>query len=144
MPLRYNVSFINKGGSRSLLGPNQGRFFHDTKESAQAWLDACFKNTGEDGLVSVCGEQARGTFRVSTFDCYDHGDAKGWTPEEEKMDPDEALKNAREAVRELIGTEDGGAYNQDAAVSALADAFDALDSWLSKGGFLPQDWQQKK
>lgn len=54
------------------------------------------------------------------------------------MDPDEALKNAREAVIVFYesGQQHGGAE--------LAAAFEALDGWLSQGGFLPQDWQKKK
>ena len=48
------------------------------------------------------------------------------------MDPNAALAK----VRELIG--DG-----DSADVLLVDAFEALDEWLSKGGFLPSDWERK-
>jgi hypothetical protein len=48
-----------------------------TKEDAEAYLVTLFATNGEDRLVEVCGEQARGTFRVDPFDCYDHGDPKG-------------------------------------------------------------------
>jgi hypothetical protein len=57
------------------------------------------------------------------------------------MDPDEALKNAREAAKRLERRPNS--LLLDDAV-ALKDAFEVLDHWLSKGGFLPQDWQQKK
>ena len=76
--IRYNITCINKAGHRVLAAPaNQGHYFYDTREAAQAWLDACFQNTGEDRLVSIWGEQSRGTFRVDAFDCYENGDAKG-------------------------------------------------------------------
>lgn len=45
------------------------------------------------------------------------------------MDPNAALQK----VRELIN--DG-----DSADVLLVEAFEALDDWLSKGGFLPDDW----
>ena len=56
------------------------------------------------------------------------------------MDPDEALKRAREAAQRYKRN-----IPRDPPVAAddLADAFEAIDSWLSNGGFLPQDWQKK-
>lgn len=45
------------------------------------------------------------------------------------MDPNEALKR----IRELIN--DG-----DSADVLLVEAFEALDNWLSRGGFLPSAW----
>jgi hypothetical protein len=65
------------------------------------------------------------------------------------MDPDEALKNAREALAQLRAHQDnneapddasGDAFLRLAAIEELVDAFEALDGWLSKGGFLPKDW----
>lgn len=61
-------------------------------------------------------------------------------PKEKQMDPDEALKNAREALqvfRAWHGRKEG---INEASAEQLADAFEALDGWLSKGGFLPADW----
>ena len=55
------------------------------------------------------------------------------------MDPDEALKTARAAATYILSN--GGHHEQ---CEELAEAFEALDGWLSKGGFLPKDWQQKK
>jgi hypothetical protein len=49
-----------------------------------------------------------------------------------KMDPDAAL----ERIRELIN--DG-----DSADIELVHAFQDLDDWLCKGGFLPKDWNKK-
>lgn len=46
------------------------------------------------------------------------------------MDPDAALKR----IRELIN--DG-----DSADVMLIDAFQGLDEWLCKGGFLPKEWR---
>lgn len=65
------------------------------------------------------------------------------------MDPNEALKNARAALAALRTRLDDGeepTSDTDAEVADhagdLADAFEALDGWLSKGGFLPAAWQR--
>jgi hypothetical protein len=47
------------------------------------------------------------------------------------MDPNEALKRCREMI--------GGKDNR-VGSSEVVEAFQALDGWLSRGGFLPQDW----
>lgn len=46
----------------------------ETREEAEQHLRDVFQNSGEQRLVDVCGEQSRGTFRVDSFECYDHGD----------------------------------------------------------------------
>jgi hypothetical protein len=51
------------------------------------------------------------------------------------MDPNEALIKAREALKRYCVSGD------EAEASDLADAFEALDTWLSKGGFLPDAWK---
>lgn len=63
------------------------------------------------------------------------------------MDPNEALKRAREAARILDNdrcvsrkAREELAVELD-AMTDLAEAFDALDQWISKGGFLPDAWQ---
>ena len=56
------------------------------------------------------------------------------------MDPDEALWRAREYAIRVLNAD---SLESDEAV-ALAEALQALDGWLSRGGFLPEDWQQKK
>lgn len=43
------------------------------------------------------------------------------------MDPNETLKNLRK-----YASDTGGEFGEQ---------FEALDEWLSKGGFLPADWQ---
>jgi hypothetical protein len=55
------------------------------------------------------------------------------------MDPDQALKNARKAAEDMGKYEPGTADWRDAAHD-LADAFEALDTWLTKSGYLPEDW----
>lgn len=71
------------------------------------------------------------------------------------MDPDQALKNAREAAQALrrLQDEDVDPDGRDSDsdlpdpeehASTLLEAFEALDGWLSVGGFLPQDWSAAK
>lgn len=50
------------------------------------------------------------------------------------MDPNETLAALRGAVARLDAGED--------AADDVVEAFEALDSWLSKGGFAPGDWSQ--
>jgi hypothetical protein len=47
------------------------------------------------------------------------------------MDPDATLQ----AIRELVENNDGSPE-----ALALAENFRSLDEWLSRGGFLPTDW----
>lgn len=64
------------------------------------------------------------------------------------MDVDLALFNAREAASKLLA---GSPLMEDDAdkaarleewAGALADAFSALDGWMSKGGFAPDAWRE--
>jgi hypothetical protein len=50
------------------------------------------------------------------------------------MDPDVALVDLREARKSF---EETGLY-EDAV--QLANCVQALDEWMTKGGFLPKDW----
>lgn len=59
------------------------------------------------------------------------------------MDPDEALKNAREAEKSFRSAPIESSAERIAAIK-LADAFEALDEWLSRGGFMPADWRVVK
>ena len=43
------------------------------------------------------------------------------------MDPNETLRMLRRAIERR-------------EIDAIEDLFDALDIWLSSGGFLPDDW----
>ena len=55
------------------------------------------------------------------------------------MDPDVVLEQIRQHSRH-VGNEN---YDQEEVASALAGAFDALDGWLSNGGFVPKAWGPK-
>ena len=60
------------------------------------------------------------------------------------MDPNAALDNLREAVARYNeaydnGDPEGCRY----AAHDLAEAADALDGWITRGGFLPTGWQRK-
>ncbi|MET0351219.1 MAG: hypothetical protein ABW067_15615 [Rhizobacter sp.] len=55
------------------------------------------------------------------------------------MDPDELLHRIREGVAEAL--EESGAKRTD-LVDELAENVNALDDWLSKGGFLPGAWRE--
>jgi len=53
------------------------------------------------------------------------------------MDPNEALRAAREAVDRFLYR------HSPEAAEELAERFVALDDWLTSGGFPPTDWQPK-
>ena len=61
------------------------------------------------------------------------------------MDPNEALKKARAALTACRKANDEGRYDdeRDEAESALSH-FEALDEWLTKGGFMPDAWYQRR
>ena len=52
------------------------------------------------------------------------------------MDPNETLAMIREAMHNAIGDPTLPEYVNDAF-----DAMGALDEWLTRGGFLPIDWE---
>jgi hypothetical protein len=56
------------------------------------------------------------------------------------MDPDEALKQIREVVSKIRNDETARTLDAYAELETITDAFEALDDWLSSGGFLPKDW----
>lgn len=49
----------------------------------------------------------------------------------EQLDPDATLEQLRDAILR----NDDGSYSEQ-----IAELFDALDTWLSSGGFLPAAW----
>lgn len=76
------------------------------------------------------------------------------------MDPNEALRNARAALsahlaadknpviargldRTLSEAEQNGFNELLLAAATLAEAFEALDGWLSSGGFPPDAWASR-
>lgn len=58
------------------------------------------------------------------------------------MDPNETLTKLREIKRRIQANVDTGTPLSPADAPDMADLFEALDDWLSKGGFLPADWQR--
>lgn len=54
------------------------------------------------------------------------------------MDPNELLRRMREYARQAEQG-DSVRYNE----RAIRWCFQELDEWLSKGGFLPKDWERK-
>lgn len=54
------------------------------------------------------------------------------------MDPSETLKRIRELTQEMADTRDPDAALVVAA--SLADHIQALDEWLTNGGYLPNPW----
>ena len=54
------------------------------------------------------------------------------------MDPNVALDRIREMRAELFS--EGEPYDPE-TVRTLIEHVDALDSWISKGGFLPDEWK---
>lgn len=65
------------------------------------------------------------------------------------MDPNEALKRARKAtarIRELQDKDPEALTKEEAEEHEqehenLVESFEALDGWLSNGGFLPTGWK---
>jgi len=63
------------------------------------------------------------------------------------MDPNEALKDAREAADNLFAqfdSEDPSSSAIEQEAHMLAERFAGLDEWLSKDGFLPMDWDKEE
>jgi hypothetical protein len=56
------------------------------------------------------------------------------------MDPSETLRLLRLTIAQMQVDEDPGVLRAHAA--EVAEYFEALDTWLSDGGFLPQPWAQ--
>lgn len=52
------------------------------------------------------------------------------------MDPNKVLKKARAKAERILNDDSNTAEAQ-----AFAEHFQALDEWLSNGGFLPEDWR---
>lgn len=67
------------------------------------------------------------------------------------MDPETTLEIIRSALKNL--NEEARDYDEPLAtqnlvivpeytLDMLTDAWESLDEWLSKGGFLPNDWEE--
>ena len=51
------------------------------------------------------------------------------------MDPNATLAIIRNNIDAIVN-------DIEADIVELAEAFEVLDSWLNKGGFLPTDWER--
>ena len=59
------------------------------------------------------------------------------------MDPDAVLMLIRQRIEQWLEVDDANDFSeQSVMVGELVDALQALDRWLTTGGFLPKDWQQ--
>jgi hypothetical protein len=60
------------------------------------------------------------------------------------MDVNETLRMLRTMADGLIHESDSGASPERVAAigDTLAELVQAMDQWLSRGGFLPTDWQR--
>jgi hypothetical protein len=64
------------------------------------------------------------------------------------MDPEQALAEARAALADYRTAQTNNRDHRDDhlvvdAADRLADAFEALDGWLSAGGYRPDDWNPR-
>ncbi len=59
------------------------------------------------------------------------------------MDPNEALRLGRAALKIVRGVQQVHHFDLEVAEQKVIDAFEVLDEWISNGGFLPDDWQPK-
>jgi hypothetical protein len=60
------------------------------------------------------------------------------------MDPNAALDTIREAATNLraqLDSDDPSSSAIEQEAGWLAEHFEALDGWLLKGGFLPDEWK---
>jgi len=58
------------------------------------------------------------------------------------MDPNIALDKLREMCAEATQSEEGELLGIN--IFDVTEAFEALDQWLSNGGFLPSEWQDAR
>ena len=75
--VRYAITYRSlKTGLRQLLHANQGRFFHDTREAAQAELQR-LRQEPAAGLNALFSTAECSSFAVSPITCWSNGDACG-------------------------------------------------------------------
>lgn len=64
--------------------------------------------------------------------------------EESEMDPNANLRELRDTITEINKCHDLDHPRESCACADLADRLaeltEAMDGWLSRGGFLPSDW----
>lgn len=54
------------------------------------------------------------------------------------MDPNETLRELRGMIS------DAQDFNADIDGDLMAEKFEALDTWLARGGFLPEAWRRRE
>lgn len=59
------------------------------------------------------------------------------------MDPNETLKRLRALTMNVLGQAENGLDDPDSCFE-LAECAQALDEWISKGGFLPAAWSREE
>lgn len=65
------------------------------------------------------------------------------------MDPNELLEALRDCAQELIGEVENANrvgiadFSSSETAYKMAEKFEALDTWLTRGGFLPSDWKSQ-
>jgi len=57
------------------------------------------------------------------------------------MDPEATLKEMRALASNILHTPDAVDLDIYVWATRLADQVEAMDGWLSKGGFMPKDWR---
>jgi hypothetical protein len=60
------------------------------------------------------------------------------------MDPTANLKEQRELAARILEIWDRGDHIDEVDASRLCELVEALDSWLMKGGHLPEDWERNR
>lgn len=60
------------------------------------------------------------------------------------MDPNATLKRIRGIVAVMNDPDTRPHVDIEQALTELCELNDALDQWLSKGGFLPSEWERKQ
>lgn len=80
--IRYGTTCIDTNGVRKLSAPALwARYLWDNKEEAETWLKECMSQPDNlRRLEQIHGPQSLGTFQVDPFECWDHGEPKGWYP----------------------------------------------------------------
>jgi hypothetical protein len=58
------------------------------------------------------------------------------------MDPNEALATIRKVVAKIRNDETAATLDAFMELETITDAFEALDEWLTRGGFPPVDWRR--
>jgi len=67
---RFVVTFINRNGMRTILGPVQGRNTFATRSEAADWVAAIVGGNASYRLAEIYGAQAVGSFEPRAVACY--------------------------------------------------------------------------